>query len=173
LIASGPFDFTGPRDDAFGHRRRRLLAGHEKQRPELVHVRIEVAEFVALARRVPCGRRLARLHGARLEAGEMRGVVREAAGGPELAVADAVDADLDLFLHRLRYRRHDAGCDLAAIDNLGVGKPRRHVLPPLGRRQPPHMRGPDPRRTLLHGRSSSHRVAGLIALIAHPHDASS
>ena len=48
-------------DDAFGHRRHRLLAGHEEQRPELVHVGIELAEFVALARRVPRGRRLARL----------------------------------------------------------------------------------------------------------------
>ena len=31
----------------------------------------------------------------------MRGVVGETAGGPELAVTDAVDADIDLFLDRV------------------------------------------------------------------------
>jgi hypothetical protein len=33
---------------------------------------------------------------------EMRGVMGEAAGCPELAVADAIDTSFDLPLHRLR-----------------------------------------------------------------------
>src|SRR6516165_7927040 len=78
----------------------------------------------------------------------------EAAGGPELTVVDAIDTNLDLFLHHLRYRRHHMACDFP-IDHLGVGKPREHVLPPFGRRKPTNMRGPDTRRTLLHARSSS------------------
>ena len=44
------------------------------------------------------GRRLARCYGARLDAGEMGGVVGEAAGRPELAIADAVDPDLDCLV---------------------------------------------------------------------------
>jgi len=39
---------------------------------------------------------------ARLDAGEMRGVMGEAAGCPELAIADAVDPSLDLLPHRRR-----------------------------------------------------------------------
>src|SRR5262249_882556 len=84
-----------------------------------------------------------------------RGIMSEAAGGPELTVVDAIDANLDLFLHRLRYRRHHMACDFTAIDHLGVGKPRGHVLAAFGRRKPTNMRGPDTRRTLLHARSSS------------------
>src|SRR5262245_39035902 len=79
----------------------------------------------------------------------------EAAGGPELTVVDAIDTNLDLFLHRLRYRRHHMVRDFTTIDHLGVGNPRGHVLPPFGRRKPTNMRGPDTRRTLLHARSSS------------------
>src|SRR5262249_17485298 len=74
---------------------------------------------------------------------------------PELTVVDAIDTNLDLFLHRLRYRRHHMACDFTTVDHLGVGKPRGHVLPPFGRRKPTNMRGPDTRRTLLHARSSS------------------
>src|SRR6516225_6039611 len=79
----------------------------------------------------------------------------EAAGGPELTVVDAIDTNLDLFLYRLRYRRHHMARDFTTIDHLGVGKPRGHVLPPFGRRKPTNMRDPDTRRTLLHARSSS------------------
>src|SRR6516162_3153836 len=143
------------RDDTFGHGRHRLLAGHKKQCPKLVHICIEVAKFVALARRVSRRGRLAKLYGTRLEAGKVRGIMSEAAGGPELTVVDAIDTNLDLFLHRLRYRRHHMACDFTTIDHLGVGKPRGHVLPPFGRRKPTNMRGPDTRRTLLHARSSS------------------
>jgi len=66
----------------------------------------------------------------------MRGVMGEAAGRPELAVADAVDPGLDLLLHRYRNRRRHLGGDGRRIGELGIGEPRRHVLPPLGRRQP-------------------------------------
>src|SRR5262249_52967186 len=96
-----------------------------------------------------------KLHGTRLEAGKVRGIMSEAAGSPELTVVDAIDTNLDLFLHRLRYRRHHMACDFTTIDHLGVGKPRGHVLPSFGRRKPTNMRGPDTRRTLLHARSSS------------------
>src|SRR5262249_42157594 len=91
----------------------------------------------------------------RLEAGKVRGIMSEAAGGPELTVVDAIDTNLDLFLHRLRYRRHHMACDWTTMDRVGVGKPRGHVLPPFGRRKPTNMRGPDTRRTPLHARSSS------------------
>src|SRR6516164_8271421 len=80
----------------------------------------------------------------------MRGVMGEAAGCPELAVADAIDPNLDLLLHRFR----DGWCDLRGDDRgvhyLGAGKPRRHVLPALGRRQSADMRGADPRYAPLH-----------------------
>jgi len=74
----------------------------------------------------------------------------EAAGCPELAVADAIDTSFDLPLHRFR----DGGCDLRGDDRgiryLGAGKPPRHVFPALGRRQPADMRGSDPRHAPLH-----------------------
>src|SRR5262245_64223150 len=79
----------------------------------------------------------------------------EAASGPELTVVDAIDTNLDLLLHGLRYRRHHMACDFITIDHIGIGKPRGHVHPPFGRRKPTNMRGPDTRRTLLHARSSS------------------
>src|SRR5262249_55935469 len=99
-----------------------------------------------------------KLHGTRLEAGKVRGIMSEAAGSPELTVVDAIDTNLDLFLHRLRYRRHHMACDFTTIDHLGVGKPCGHVLPSFGRRKPTNMRGPDTRRTLLHALSSSEIV---------------
>src|SRR5262249_59918468 len=142
-------------DDTFGHGRHRLLAGHRKQCPKLVHICIEVAKFVALARRVSRRRRLAKLHGTRLEAGKVRGVMSEAAGGPELTVVDAINTNLDLFLHCLRYRRHHMACDFTTIDHLGVRKSRVHLLPPFGRRKPTYLGGPDTRCALLHARSSS------------------
>ena len=43
-----------------------------------------------------------------VDAGEMRRVMREAAGGPKFAIADAIDPGLDLFPHRLGY----SGCHL-------------------------------------------------------------
>jgi len=95
-----------------------------------------------------------RCYGARLDAGEMGGVVGEAAGRPELAVADAIDPDLDLPPHYFR----DGWRDLCGYDGgvryLGTGKSPRHVLPPLGRRQPADMRGSDPRHAPLHVPSS-------------------
>src|SRR5262249_61778329 len=104
----------------------------------------------ALAGRVAGSRRLSWRHGARFKAGEMRGVVGETAGGPKLAVADAVAPDLDLFPPGFRnggrhLLRNDRG-----IGYLGIGEPRRHVLPALGRRQPADMRGSDARQALLH-----------------------
>src|SRR5262249_36433223 len=100
-------------------------------------------------------RRLAKLYGTRLEAGKVRSIMSEAAGSPELTVVDAIDTNLDLFLYRLRYRRHHMACDFTTIDHLSVGKPRGHVLPPFGRRKPTNMRGPDTRHTLLHAHSFS------------------
>jgi len=93
---------------------------------------------------------LARRDRARLDAGEVRGVMGEAAGRPELTIANAIDSGLDLFPHRFRNRRRDLGGDGSGIRDLGIGEPRRHVLPALGRRQPADMRGPDPRHALLH-----------------------
>jgi len=96
------------------------------------------------------GRRLAWRHGTRLDAGEMRGVMGEAAGRPELAIADAIDPDLDLLLHRFRDGRRDLRGDDRGVCYLGAGKPPRHVFPTLGRRQPADMRGSDLRHAPLH-----------------------
>ena len=99
---------------------------------------------------MPSGGRLARRHGARLDASEMRGVMGEAAGRPELAVADAIDPGFDLPLHRFR----DGWCHLrddnSRVHDLGAGKPCWHVLPAFGWRQPTDMRGSDPRHAPLH-----------------------
>jgi len=74
----------------------------------------------------------------------------EAAGRPELAIADAIDPDLDLLLHRFRDGRRDLRGDDGGIGYLGAGKSPRHVLPELGWWQPADMRGSDPRRASLH-----------------------
>ena len=99
---------------------------------------------------MPGGWRLSRSHGGRLDASEMRGVMGEAAGCPELAVADAIDPDLDLLLHRFR----DGWCHLRGDERgvryLGAGEPPRHVLPAFWRRQPADMRGSDPRHAPFH-----------------------
>ena len=58
----------------------------------------------------------------------MRGVMGEAAGCPELTVADAIDTSFDLPLHLLGNR----GCHLRGDDRrvryFGAGKPTRRVL---------------------------------------------
>ena len=90
-------------------------------------------------------------HRARLDAGEMRGVMGEAAGGPELAVADAIDPDLDLSSYCFRDSWRDLPGDDRGIRYLGSGKPPRYLLPTLGRRQPADiMRGSDPPHAPLH-----------------------
>ena len=61
-------------DDPHGDRRHRLLAGDQEQGSGPVAIGIEIGEFVALAGRVPGGRRLAQSHRARADAGKMRGV---------------------------------------------------------------------------------------------------
>src|SRR6516164_11068847 len=83
------FDWTAG-DDAHGDGWHWLLAGDQKQRSSAVHVGVEIGKFVAFSGRMPGGGRLARRHRARLNASEMRGVMGEAAGCPELAVADAI-----------------------------------------------------------------------------------
>src|SRR5215471_7753966 len=80
----------------------------------------------------------------------MRGVMGEASSRPELSIADAIDTSFDLPVHRLC----NGWCDLRSDDHgvryLGAGKPPRHVLPALGRRQPADMRGSDPCHASLH-----------------------
>src|SRR5947209_1401592 len=80
----------------------------------------------------------------------MRGVVGKVAGRPEFAVADAIDPSLDLLPHRLRNRRRDLCGDGGRVGYLGIGEPRWHLLPALGRRQSADMRGSDPCHTFLH-----------------------
>ena len=89
-------------------------------------------------------------HRARLDAGEMRGIMGKAAGGPELAVADAIDTGFDLPVHRFRDRWGDLRGDDSGVRYLGAGKPPRYLLPTLGRRQPADMRGSDPPHAPLH-----------------------
>src|SRR5215472_16857468 len=99
----GPLRFDwAAGDDAHTNRWYRLLAGDQEQRAGVVHVGVEIGKFVALAGRMPSGRRLAWSNRARLDAGEVRGVMGQAASRPELAVADAIDPDLNLPLHHFR-----------------------------------------------------------------------
>jgi hypothetical protein len=98
-------------DDAFSHRWHRRFAGDQKQRPSPVAIAIKIRKFVALAGRAPGRRWLVRRHRARLDTGEVGGVMGEIARRPEFAVADAVDAGLDLFLDRLGDGRRDLGGD--------------------------------------------------------------
>src|SRR5271163_3026065 len=153
LMASGPFDLTGPRamtrtvTGGIG-----FSPGNKNQGSGIVHVAVEIGEFVTLAGGMPGGRRLPGNHWARLDAGEMGGVMSEAPGRPELAIADAIDPGFDLSLDRFHNRRHDLRGDDRGVGYLGAGKPPRHVLPTLGRRQPADMRGSDPRHAPLHVR---------------------
>src|ERR1700746_3563454 len=81
LMASGPFDLTGLRattrtvTGGIG-----FSPGDQEQRSGVVHVGVEIWKFVTFSGRMPRGRRLAWSDGARLNAGEMRGVMGEAAG---------------------------------------------------------------------------------------------
>jgi hypothetical protein len=59
------------------------------------------------------GRRLTRSDRARLDAGEMRGVMSKAAGRPELTVADAIDPDFDLSPDRFDDHRMTCAAMLA------------------------------------------------------------
>jgi hypothetical protein len=99
---SGPWATTRTVTSGIG-----FSPGTRNKVPALSQIGIEIGEFVALAGRVAGGRWLARSPRARLDAGKVRGVMREAAGRPKLAVADAVDPGLDLLLQRLRNRRRD------------------------------------------------------------------
>jgi hypothetical protein len=98
-------------DDPHGDRRHRRLAGDQEQCSGPVAIRVEIGEFVALASRVAGGQRFARSHRAGFDAREMRGVMGEAAGRLEFAVADAIDPGLDLLPHRFRNAWRDLCCD--------------------------------------------------------------
>ena len=150
-MASGPFDLIGPpATTRTSNRRHRLLAGDQEQRSSVVHVGVEIWKFVTFSGRMPRGRRLAWSDEARLNAGEMRGVIVECAGRPELAVANAIDPGLNLPPHRFRDGRCDLRDDDRGVRYLAAGKSRRHVLPALGGRQPADMRGSDPCHAPLH-----------------------
>ena len=131
----GPLRFDrAAGDDAHGDGWHRLLTGDQEQRSSVVHVGVEIGKFVAFSGRMPSGGWLARSYRARLDAGEVRRVMGQAASRPELAVADAIDPDLDLPPHRFC----DGWCDLRSDDGgvryLGAGKPSRHLLPAFWRR---------------------------------------
>ena len=110
----GPLRFDrAAGDDAHCNRWHRFLAGDQEQRSGVVHVGVEIWKFVTFSGRMPRGRRLAWSDGARLNAGEMRGVMGEAAGCPELAIADAIDPGFELAPHGFR----DGWCDLRGDDH--------------------------------------------------------
>ena len=134
-MASRPFDLNrAAGDNPHGARRHRLFPRHQEQRSGAVYVRIKIRKFVALAGRMPGGRRLARSHWARLDAGEVRGVMSEATGRPELAIADAIDPGFDLPPHRFRDGWCDLRGDYRGVRDLGARQPGWHVFPTLGRR---------------------------------------
>jgi hypothetical protein len=58
----------------------------------------------------------------------------EAAGRPKLAVADAIDPDLGLPLHRFRNSWRDLRGDGRRVGDLGARQSRWNVLPTLRRR---------------------------------------
>src|ERR1700731_4629218 len=119
LIASGPFDLSGPRATT-----RSVIGGmgvsDQKQRTSPAAIAIKIRKFVALAGRVPGRRRLVRRHRARLDTGEVGDVMGKIARRPEFAVADAVDAGLDLFLDRLGDGRRDLGGDHHRVGDFGA-----------------------------------------------------
>ena len=146
-MAAVPFDLRrAGRDHALAVGRHRLLAGHEEQRPHAVHVLVEFSELVALAGAMPRGRKLTRLERARLDAGEMVSVIGDVARLPELAVADAVDPDLDLLAHGVG----DGLLDLPVVDGLPAENSRRQVLAAGRDRQPAGVRGDDGLRAVPH-----------------------
>ena len=57
---------------------------------------------------------------ARLDTGEVGGVMGEIARRPEFAVADVVDGGLDLFLDRLGDGRRDLGGDHHRVGDFGA-----------------------------------------------------
>ena len=148
----GSFRFErAARDHALAVGRHRLLAGHEEQRPQAVHVLVEFSELVALAGAMPRGRKLTRLERARLDAGQMISVIGDVARLPELAVADAVDADLDLLAHGVG----DGLLDLPVVDGLPAENSGRQVLAAGRDRQPAGVRRDDGLRAVPHVRFSS------------------
>ena len=95
---------------------------------------------------------------ARLDAGEVRRVMGQAAGCPELAVAYAIDRDLDLPPHRFRNGWRNLRSDYRRVRYHGAGKPPRHVLSFLGWWQPANMRGSDPRLVGHLGRGQKDQI---------------
>src|ERR1700722_1008467 len=96
-IGCPPLDRSG--DDHFLLRRKKsgLFAGHAECRADTIHILIELWKRVAFAGLFPPRSAFARPQLARCHPAELLPIVEKIPAVPELAVADAVDSDLNLL----------------------------------------------------------------------------
>src|SRR5580700_10793472 len=100
-------------DDHFLLRRKKpgLFAGHAECRADTIHILIELWKRVAFAGLFPPRSAFARPQLARCHPAELLPIVKKISAVPELAVADAVDSDVNLlfdYLDDLRGRAVEA-----------------------------------------------------------------
>src|SRR5271169_6004023 len=126
----------------------RPFARHAGHRADPVHIGIEDADHVALARRLAHCAYLARLQWPGGKPGHLLVERLAADRRPVFAIADAVDADVDLSLHDLGNHRHDPRLDLRVADLAGR-KQGGDVLETRRRREPPDMAAVDPVRAVV------------------------
>src|SRR6516165_7532705 len=136
-------------DDALARRRARPLSRYASDGADAVHVGIEGTEDVALARRFAHAADLARLQRPRAEPCHLLVKPSDIERRPVFAVADAVEANFDLALHRVRDRRHDPRRHLLAAD-LATREAEGCLLEARRYGQPPHVAGTDFVCAILH-----------------------
>src|SRR6516164_3149383 len=160
-VAAVPLDLTGPltttRSRALGRGRARYAGDGA----DAVHVGIEGAEDVALARRFAHAADLARLQRPRAELGHLLVEPSDIEHRPVFAVADAVEADFDLALHDIRDHRHDLCRDLLAAD-LATREADGCLLEARGYGKPPDVAGADLLCAILHRPPPRMRIYCLV-----------
>src|SRR4029077_6519616 len=127
----------------------RPLARYAGDSADAVHVGIERAEDVALARRLAHAADLARPQRPRAEPSHLLVEPSDIKRRPVFAVADAVEADCDLALHHVGDHRHDLRRHLLAAD-LAMGEAESRLLEARRYGQPPHVAGTDSLCAIFH-----------------------
>src|ERR1700730_7561897 len=135
-VAAVPLDLIGPLTMMRSRVGTRPLARYAGDGADAVHIGVEVAEDVALARRFAHAANLARLQQPRAEPGHLLVEPFDIERRPVFAVADAVEADFDLALHHVRDHRHDLRRHLLAAD-LATRKAEGCLLEARRYGQPP------------------------------------
>src|SRR5580700_6041543 len=108
-------------DNHFLLRRKKpgLFAGHAECRADSIHILIELWKRVAFAGVFPPRSAFARQQLARRHPAELLPIVEKISAVPELAVADAVDSDLNLLFDHLNDLR---GCAVGVRALSRVGR---------------------------------------------------